>query len=91
MIMATAAYITANAPNNNEHMAKLQAYALEGICVLQTEKADDPTRDLAPRRPDSVAQQHLSQLAALVVAPRPHGVQPINGELRHALSQNKVD
>jgi hypothetical protein len=40
-IMATAAYITANASNDDEHMSKLRALALEGVQVLQT--ANEPT------------------------------------------------
>jgi hypothetical protein len=40
-IMATAAYITANAPNDNEHVAKLHAYVLEGVWVLQTGGVDE--------------------------------------------------
>jgi hypothetical protein len=39
--MATAAYITANAPNDNEHVAKLHAYVLEGVWVLQTGGVDE--------------------------------------------------
>jgi hypothetical protein len=33
-IMATAAYITANAANDNEHMRHLRNLALEGVRVL---------------------------------------------------------
>jgi hypothetical protein len=34
-IMATTAYIAANAANNDEHMRHLQNLALEGVRVLQ--------------------------------------------------------
>jgi hypothetical protein len=89
--MATAAYITTNAPNDNAHMEKLQVYTMEGIQVLQTGGAAKPTRDPAQRRPTGVAQQHQSQATAPTIAPRPQGVQPINRELRHTLVSNKVD
>jgi hypothetical protein len=35
-IMATVAYIAANAPNDDEHMRQLRSLALEGVRVLQT-------------------------------------------------------
>jgi hypothetical protein len=35
-LMATAAYIAANAPNDDEHMKQLWALALEGVRVLQS-------------------------------------------------------
>jgi hypothetical protein len=35
VIMATAAYIVANAANDDEHMRHLRSLALEGVRVLQ--------------------------------------------------------
>jgi hypothetical protein len=84
-IMVTAAYIAANAPNDDEHMAKLRALALEGVRVLQT--ANEPTRDPTPRRNAGTAQHNRHQPAAPGAAPRPQIVQPINDELRHALTE----
>jgi hypothetical protein len=89
--MPTAAYIAANAHNDDEHMAKLQALALKGVWVLQTARTDKPARDPAPTRHTGMMQRHQNQLAAPAIAPRPHGVQLINGELRHALIQNRVE
>jgi hypothetical protein len=64
VIMATAAYIDANAPNDDEHMPKFRALALEGVRVLQTARADEPARDPAPRRHSGMTQQQRSQPAA---------------------------
>jgi hypothetical protein len=54
-IMATAAYITANAPNDDEHMRQLRALALEGVRGLQT--TNEQGRDPAPRRNAATAEQ----------------------------------
>jgi hypothetical protein len=89
--MAIATYIAANAPNDNDHMSKLQALALEGVRVLQTVRKDKPTCDPTPRGHTGATQQHRNQPTAPAVAPRPHIVQPINGKLRHSLAQNRVD
>jgi hypothetical protein len=88
-IMATAAYISANASNDDEHMSKLRALALEGVQVLQT--VNEPTHDLTPRRNTGATQHPRHQLAAPAVVRRPHIVEPINGELRHGLAQHRVD
>jgi hypothetical protein len=54
-------------------------------------RADEPTRDPAPRGHTGAIQQHQNQPTGPAVAPSPHIVQPINGELRPALTQNRVD
>jgi hypothetical protein len=84
-IMATTTYIAANAPNNDEHMSKLRDLALECVRVLQM--ANEPTQDPMPRK----IQQPRHQPVALAVSPRPHIVEAINGELRHGLTQHRVD
>jgi hypothetical protein len=78
-IMAAAAYITANAPNDDEHTGQLRALALEGVRVLQT--TNEQGGDLAPRRNTAIAEQPRCQLAAPAVTPRPQVAEPINGEL----------
>jgi hypothetical protein len=45
--MATAAYIAANAPNDDENMQKLHTLALKGVRVLQT--ANEQGQDRAPQ------------------------------------------
>jgi hypothetical protein len=84
-IMATTAYIVANASNNDEHMRHLQNLALEGVRVLQGTNEQD--REATPRRNIPPVEQSRPQAAA----PRPQVVEPINGELRHGLAQNRVD
>jgi hypothetical protein len=49
-IMATTMNIAANAPNDNNHMAKLRALALKGVRVLQMARTDEPAHDPAPRQ-----------------------------------------
>jgi hypothetical protein len=88
-IMATAAYIAANASNSDEHMRHLQNLALEGVRVLQGTNEQD--REGTPRRNIPPVEPSRHQAAAPAVAPRPQVVEPINGELRHGLAQNRVD
>jgi hypothetical protein len=84
-IMATAAYIVANASNDDEHMRHLRNLALEGVRVLQGTNEQD--HEATPRRNIPPVEQSRPQ----AVAPRPQVVEPINGELRHGLAQNRVD
>jgi hypothetical protein len=87
--MATAAYIAANAANDDEHMRHLQNLALEGVRVLQgTANQEHKTM---PRRAISPIDQSRHPATAPAVAPRTQVVEPINGELRHGLAQNRVD
>jgi hypothetical protein len=88
-IMAATAYIAANASNDDEHMWHLQTLALEGVGVLQG--TNEQGHDATPRRNIPPAEQFRYQAAAPAVAPRPQVVEPINGELRHGLAQNRVD
>jgi hypothetical protein len=88
-IMATVAYIAANASNDDEHMRHLLNLALEGVRVLQGTNEQD--REATPRRNIPPVEPSRHQAAAPAVAPRPQAVEPINGELRHGLAQNKVD
>jgi hypothetical protein len=88
-IMATAAYIAANASNDNEHMRHLRNLALEGVRVLQGTNEQD--REATPRRNIPLVEPSRHQTAAPTVAPMPQAVEPINGELRHGLAQNRVD
>jgi hypothetical protein len=87
--MAAAAYITANASNGDEHMRHLRNLALEGVRVLQG--TNEQGYDATPRRSIPSAEQLRQQALAPAVAPRPQVVEPINGELRHGLAQNRVD
>jgi hypothetical protein len=48
-VMATAAYIAANATNDDKHMRHLQNLALEGVRVLQG--TANQGRKMMPRRP----------------------------------------
>jgi hypothetical protein len=88
-IMVTAAYIAANASNGNEHMRHLRNLALEGVRVLQGTNEQD--REAMPRRNIPPVEPSRHQAAAPAVVPRPQVVEPINGELRHGLAQNRVD
>jgi hypothetical protein len=88
-IMATAAYIAANASNDDEHMQHLRNLALKGVRVLQGTNEQD--HEATPRRNIPPVEQSRHQAAAPAVAPRPQVVEPINGELRHGLAQNRVD
>jgi hypothetical protein len=88
-IMATAAYIVANASNRDEHMRHLQNLALEGVRVLQG--TPRPGHDAAPRTTAPPPEQARHPAAVPVVVPRTQVVEPINGELQHGLAQNRVD
>jgi hypothetical protein len=88
-IMATAAYIAANASNDDEHMRHLRNLALEGVRVLQG--TNEQRHDAMPRRNIPPTEQFRQQAPAAVVMPRPQAVEPINGELWHGLAQNRVD
>jgi hypothetical protein len=88
-IMATAAYIAANAANNNKHMRHLRNLALEGVRVLQGTANQE--RETTSRRAIPPVEQSRHLAAAPAVTPRTQVVEPINGELRHGLAQNRVD
>jgi hypothetical protein len=88
-IMATTAYIAANASNGDEHMHHHRNLALEAIRVLQGTNARG--HDAMPRRNIPLTEQFQQQAPAPAVAPRPQVVEPINGELRHGLTQNRVN
>jgi hypothetical protein len=82
--MVVAAYIAANASNNNEHMRHLRNLALEGVRVLQD--TNEQGSDATPRRNAPLVEQLRHQAPVPAVAPRPQVVEPINGELRHSLA-----
>jgi hypothetical protein len=88
-IMAVAAYIATNASNDNKHMQLLRNLALEGVRVLQG--MNEQGHNATPRRNIPPAEQFRYQAAAPAVAPRPQVIEPINGELRHGLAQNRVN
>jgi hypothetical protein len=88
-IMATAAYIAANAANDDEHMRHLRNLALKGVRVLQGTANQE--RETMPRTAIPPVEQSRHPAAAPAVAPRTQVVEPINGELRHGLAQNRVD
>jgi hypothetical protein len=88
-IMAAAAYIAANASNGDEHMRHLRNLALEGVRVLQG--TPRPVHDATPRTTVAPPEQARHPAAVPVVVPRTQVVEPINGELRHGLAQNRVD
>jgi hypothetical protein len=87
--MAAIAYITANTSNGDENMRRLRNLALKGVWVLQG--MNEQGHDATPRRNVPSAEQLRHQAPAPAVAPRPQVVEPINGELRHGLAQNRVD
>jgi hypothetical protein len=88
-IMATAAYIAANAANDDEHMRHLRNLALEGVRVLQG--TTNQGHETTPRRNIPPVEQSRHPPAAPAIAPRTQVVEPLNGELRHGLAQNRVD
>jgi hypothetical protein len=88
-IMAIAAYIAANAANDDEHMRHLRNLALKGVRVLQG--TTNQGRETMLRRAIPPVEQSRHPAAAPAVAPRTQVVEPINGELRHGLAQNRVD
>jgi hypothetical protein len=57
--------------------------------VLQGTKKQG--HDTTPQRNIPPVKQFRNQAMAPAVAPRPQVVEPINGELRHGLAQNRVD
>jgi hypothetical protein len=61
-IMATSAYIAANASNDNEHMRHLWNLALEGVRVLQGTNAQG--HEVTPRRNIPPVEQSRHQAAA---------------------------
>jgi hypothetical protein len=89
VIMATTAYIAANAANGDEHMRHLQNLALEGVKVLQG--TTNQERETTPRRAIPPVEQSRHPAAVPAVAHRTQVVEPINEELRHGLAQNRVD
>jgi hypothetical protein len=89
VIMATSAYIAANAANDDEHMRHLQNLTLEGVRVLQGTANQE--RETTPRRAIPPVEQSRHPAAAPAIAPRTQVVEPINGELQHGLAQNIVD
>jgi hypothetical protein len=89
VIMATAVYIAANTANDDEHMRHLWNLALEGVRVLQG--TANQRRETKPRRTVPPVEQFRHPVAAPAVTPRTQVVEPINGELRHGLAQNRVD
>jgi hypothetical protein len=88
-IMETAAYIAVNAANDDKNMRHLQNLALEGVRVL--EGTANQGHKTMPRRAIPPVEQSRHPAAAPAVAPRAQVVEPINGELRHGLAQNRVD
>jgi hypothetical protein len=78
-IMAIAAYIAANAANDDEHMRHLRNLALEGVRVLQG--TANQGRKMIPRRAILPVEQSRHPAAAPAVASRTQVVEPINGEL----------
>jgi hypothetical protein len=90
-IMAAAAYIAANASNGDEHMRHLRNLALEGVRVLQG--TPNSGHDVTARRTALPVEQarHPAPAPAPAVAPRTQVVEPLNGDLRHGLAQNRVD
>jgi hypothetical protein len=76
-IMATAAYIAANAANDDKHMRHLRNLALEGVRVLQGTANQE--RETTPRRAIPPVEQSRHPAAAPTVAPRTQVVEPING------------
>jgi hypothetical protein len=89
VIMATTSYIAANAANDDKHMRHLWNLALEGVRVLQG--TANQGRETMPRRTIPPVKQSRHPAATPAVAPRTLVVEPINGELRHGLAQNRVD
>jgi hypothetical protein len=65
-IMATAAYIAANASNDNEHMRHLRNLALEGVMVL-----NEQDHEATPRRNIPLVEPSRHQTVVPAVAPRP--------------------
>jgi hypothetical protein len=83
-IMAAAAYIAANASNDDEHMRHLRNLALEGVRVLQGTPGSG--HDVTPRINAPPAEQARHPAAVPVAAPRTQVVEPISGKLWHGLA-----
>jgi hypothetical protein len=83
-IMATAAYIAANAANDDEHMRHLRNLALEGVRVLQG--TTNQGHERAPRRNILPVEPSRHPAVVPAIAPRTQVVEPLNGELRHGLA-----
>jgi hypothetical protein len=88
-IMAAAAYIAANGSNGDEHMRHLRNLALEGVRVLQGTPGS--ANNATARRTAPPAEQARHPAPVPAAAPRMQVVEPLNGELWHGLSQNRVD
>jgi hypothetical protein len=88
-IMVTAAYIAANAANDDEHMWHLRNLALEGVRVPQG--TTNQGCEMMPRRAIPPVEQSRHAAVAPAVTPRTQVVEPINGKLQHGLAQNRVD
>jgi hypothetical protein len=78
-IMATAAYITVNAANDDKHMRHLWNLALKGVRVLQGTATQE--HETTPRKAIPLPEQPRHPAAAPAVAPRTQVVEPIDGEL----------
>jgi hypothetical protein len=84
-LIDTAAYIAANKPRNDEN-ATLYTLAIKGMKLLR-----NIAEEHMPQRNNNVAAQPQPQSAPRAGAPRSQGVNPINGELHHSLTQQRVD
>jgi hypothetical protein len=78
-IMATAAYIAANAANDDKHMRHLRNLALEGVRVLQG--TANQGHKTMPRRNIQPVEQSRHPTVVPAIAPRTQVVEPLNGEL----------
>jgi hypothetical protein len=89
VIMAAAAYIAVNASNGDEHMRHLRNLALKGVRVLQGTPGS--AHDAIARRTAPPVEQARHPAPVPAAAPQTQVVEPLNGELRHGLAQNRVD
>jgi hypothetical protein len=78
-IMAIAAYIAANAANDDEHMRHLRNLALKGVRMLQG--TANQGHETTPRRNIQPVEQSRHPAAVSAIAPRTQVVEPLNGEL----------
>jgi hypothetical protein len=88
-IMATTAYVAANASNSDEHMRHLRNLALGGVRVLQGTPGSAHGATTTRIAPPPEQARHPAPAPA--VAPRTQVLEPLNKELRHGLAQNRVD
>jgi hypothetical protein len=72
-----------------EKRPSIELSGIEGVRVLQSTNEQDC--EAMPRRNIPPVEPSRHQAAAPAVAPRSQVVEPINGELRHGLAQNRVD